>query len=95
MSNTIIMVMFNDLENSGKTYRDLNAQVTPREVDDYFSELGLEMDLITTLEQFHDPEVIAEHEMEIYHDGKLYDTPFTKLIDNDFLYEYIEKNYKN
>lgn len=94
MTGTLTIV-FNDLENGGTTYRDVNVQVTPREVDNHFSELGLEMDLITTLEQFHDPVVIAKHELTIYNDSYLYDIPFNKLINNEFLYDYIEKNYSN
>lgn len=94
MTDTLTIV-FNDLENGGTTYRDVNVQVTPREVDNHFSELGLEMDLITTLEQFHDPVVIAKHELTIYNDSNLYDTPFNKLINNEFLYDYIKKNYSN
>ena len=94
MTGTLTIV-FNDLENGGTTYRDVNVQVTPREVDNNFSELGLEMDLITTLEQFHDPVVIAKHELTIYNDSNLYDTPFNKLINNEFLYDYIETNYSN
>jgi hypothetical protein len=87
---------FNDLNNyesKEKMYKDLNAQVTPKEIDEYFSGMGLEFDLITTITPFHDKDIVNNFEDAIYNDRELYKTPMYKIQDSLFLAKHIKNNY--
>lgn len=87
---------FNNLKeysSTEKVYRDLNAQVTPNEIDSYFSPMGLEFDLISTIEPFHDQDIINHFQDAIYNDRELYNTPMYKIQDSLYLAKHIKNNY--
>lgn len=84
---------FNNLQSNEKVWKSLNAQCSPKELDSYFSQLGLEFDLISTLEQFHDSDIMKTFGDAIYNDSSLYNVPMHKLNHSTFLAYHIKKNY--
>lgn len=51
-----------------------------------------EVDIITTLQNWHSHEVINQYDIELKNDRKLWETPLEKLLDNEWFYNYIKQN---